>query len=169
MGIGDLLIKALSRIRPAQQTNPVFTQQYKQEREYQQELSENYFSSLDVLESQWSVISNLKIFNSDQAKEFEKLCYENLRQYFDYADYMISIYPDSPPISHVPAFVRLAMLYERQGDYDKAIAVCVKAIKCGAVNDGSNGKMYGRLARMIRKSGKEVSPDILALTTGDKS
>jgi selenophosphate synthetase-related protein len=56
------------------------------------------------------------------------------------------------------------MLYEKQEKYQKAIEVCVEAIQIGAYDDHSNGKMYGRLARMIKKSGIDVTDEIKQLT-----
>lgn len=129
-----------------------------------QKTSNAYFSNMNKIETAWSVIYNLNCYNGDSADAFEKLCYKNLDelQQMLIAKKNAKYSNDIPP--HVPAFVRLAMLYEKQNKYDKAIEICVRAIKCGAVNDGSKGQMYGRLARMIKKSGINVDNDTLKLT-----
>jgi len=123
-----------------------------------------YFEGLEKIEAQWSVLSNLGIFTGAQADAFEAACRENVGYYHA----MVADYRQKSPgyeqPAHVPAYVRLAMLYEKQGKYTDAIDVCAEAIRCGAIADGSKGKMYGRLARMIKKSGAEIPPEILQLT-----
>ena len=51
------------------------------------------------------------------------------------------------------SYKRLAIIYEKRKEYMNAIDVCVRAIRAGFVDDDTSGKMYGRLARMIRLSG----------------
>lgn len=128
-----------------------------------QTISKKYYTGVENIEAMWSVMHNLKIANGEKADLFEKACYENIDDLKALIDAEESInYPnDIPP--HVPAFVRLAMLYEKQERYEEAIKICGAAIKCGAVNDGSKGKMYGRLARLIKKSGISPSPEITSL------
>ena len=128
-----------------------------------QAIIKKYYTGVENIEAMWSVMHNLKITNGEKADLFEKACYENIDDLKALIDAEESInYPnDIPP--HVPAFVRLAMLYEKQERYEEAINICGAAIKCGAVNDGSKGKMYGRLARLIKKSGISPSPEITSL------
>lgn len=126
--------------------------------------SSAYFKTLDDIESMWAVISNLKLTSGPQVDAFVEKCYENIEQLHN----MIKVekmygYNSHVPRS-VPAYKRLAMLYEKQGDYQNAINICVDAIGMGAVNDDTKGKMYGRLARLISKSGLEVSDEIKSLT-----
>ena len=45
------------------------------------------------------------------------------------------------------------MLYEKQGKYEEAAAVCVDALNVNAWGDG----MQGRLIRMIKKAGRQPS------------
>ena len=122
-----------------------------------------YYENMDNIEMQWSVLSNLKIFTGAQADAFEAACRENINDYLDMVHEAEQFSPryERPP--HVPAYTRLAMLYEKQGRYADAVNVCAESIRNGAVADGSKGKMYGRLARMISKAGADVSPDILQL------
>ena len=127
------------------------------------DLYENkYFSGMEEIEAMWSVLYNLKIVTGEKADMFEQKCLQN-----------ISDFQHIPPVNtqatrEVPAYTRLAMLYEKQERYDEAIAVCADAIRRGIVYDGSKGQMYGRLARLIRKSGKQVDSDILKLAGGAK-
>lgn len=112
----------------------------------------------------WSVMYNLKIINGEQADIFEQKCKDNISELYQMLDVNKKYGFDSTMPPHVPAYVRLAMLYEKQERYQEAINICVEAIKAGAVNDGNKGKMYGRLARLIRKSGIQVSDDVIALS-----
>ena len=127
------------------------------------DLYENkYFSGMEEIEAMWSVLYNLKIVTGEKADLFEQKCLQN-----------ISDFQHMPPANtqatrSVPAYTRLAMLYDKQERYDEAIAVCADAIRCGIVYDGSKGQMYGRLARLIRKSGKQVDDDIMKLAGGQK-
>lgn len=57
-------------------------------------------------------------------------------------------------ITTFPTFKRLAIIYEKQKEYDSAIAVCQRAIELGYVDDGTDGQMPGRIARLINKKGK---------------
>lgn len=122
--------------------------------------ADNYFKNMEQIEVMWSVLQNLKGFTTPQASALENLCTKNITEYKLY----INTYDGAEPPHHAPAYVRLAMLYEKQNRFEDGINICVDAIKNGAYEDGSKGKMYGRLARLIKKSGIEVSPDILKLT-----
>ena len=122
--------------------------------------SSKYFSTLQEIESMWSVMYNLKLMSGEKADAFEVKCKENIVELY----YMLDASKKAKFDSSVPAYIRLATLYERQERYQDAINICVDAIKAGAIDDGSKGKMYGRLARLIRKSGIEVNDDILSLT-----
>lgn len=126
--------------------------------------SSKYFSTLQEIESMWSVMYNLKLMSGEKADAFEIKCKENIVELYDMLDASKKAKFDSSVPPSVPAYIRLAMLYERQERYQDAINICVDAIKAGAIDDGSKGKMYGRLARLIRKSGIEVNDDILSLT-----
>lgn len=126
--------------------------------------ADKYYKGLEDIESMWSVMYNLKIVNGEQADLFEEKCKENLTHLYQMLDANKKYGFDSSVPPHVPAYVRLAMLYEKQERYQDAINICVEAIKAGAVSDGNKGKMYGRLARIIRKSGINVSDEVLALS-----
>lgn len=125
--------------------------------------SEKYFSGVEQIESMWSVMYNLGITSGTEADSFVEKCHANLLDLQNMLEVNRKYgYDDTIP-PHVPAYVRLAMLYERQQDYEKAIDVCVEAIHVGAVNDGNKGKMYGRLARLIKKSGITVDDEVFHL------
>ena len=124
--------------------------------------SDKYFADMERIETMWSVIQNLKLYTGNEAAQFASLCRQNMTIFNLMVEYDLK--NDYPAPKHAPCYVRLAMLYEKQENYKEAIDICIKAIKIGAYDDHSKGKMYGRLARLIRKSGIEVSPEILKLT-----
>lgn len=51
-------------------------------------------------------------------------------------------------------FKRLAIIYEKQKRYREAIKVCENAIALDATNDGTDGGMQSRLARLKKKLNK---------------
>ena len=116
------------------------------------ELGHIYYDHMQKIEAMWSVLYNLNLYNSDQANSFELKCRENINDWLAYKTYDLKQnYNIIYDIHTVPAFKRLAMLYERQGKYDKAAEICLEAIKSEAYQDGTSSTMYGRLARMIKK------------------
>ena len=122
--------------------------------------ADTYYENMQRIEPMWSVLQNLKAFHTPQAYQLEQLCKQNIEEFKQYA----SMEKDPPHKAY--AFIRLAMLYEKQERWSDGVKVCADAIRCGAYEDGSNGKMYGRLARMIKKSGKEYGDEVLNLIEG---
>lgn len=108
-------------------------------------IAHDYYKQIEMIEDQWSVLYNLKAYSGRLAADFEEMCLENIELYKQMATIEHSYGEDSPPSA--PAFKRLAMLYEKNGSYEKARLVCVDALCYGA----SGGNMKGRLARMIKK------------------
>lgn len=117
-----------------------------------QTVSKRYYDGLQKIESQWSVLYNLKCFSGPKAEKFISLCEENIQVFFTMKQIEKRYDSEDFPPS-VPAFKRLAMIYEKQKNFDAAIKVCIDAIKCSATVDGSKGGMQGRLARLIKKAG----------------
>lgn len=124
--------------------------------------SNSYFKNMEKIDAMWSVLQNLRTYTGDQADTFEALCYQNIEEYHKMADFDRKQGAFVP--AHAPCYVRLCMLYEKRKDYQKGIDICAESIRSGAIDDGQKGKMYGRLARLIRKSGIDVNPDILKLS-----
>lgn len=126
--------------------------------------SDDYFILMEKIEIAWSVLNNLRSYTGDQADALERMCLNGADLYKQMTEYDAEMGFDPPP--HAPCYVRLAMLYEKQERYQEGIETCVAAIKAGAYSDSTNGKMYGRLARLIRKSGIKVTDDIIKYTQG---
>lgn len=113
----------------------------------------------EKLEKMYSALYNLKDYFSANTERFIELCQHDISLVDDYVR-IHNMYNSSMPTAY-PSFKRLAMIYEKRNEYDKAIEVCVQSIKKGFPDDGTSGGMYGRLARMIKKSGIDYSIDLL--------
>lgn len=50
-----------------------------------------------------------------------------------------------------PSFKTLAIIYEKEKEYDKAIKICERAISVGCVDDGTKGGMVERLRKLKTK------------------
>lgn len=61
---------------------------------------------------------------------------------------------------HGEAYKRLAMALEKRGDYLGAAEICLMALRDGAVNDGSQNGMAGRMARMLKKAKSSPTPEM---------
>lgn len=53
-----------------------------------------------------------------------------------------------------PSFKKLAIIYEKHKEYDKAIQVCEEAISSGFTYDGTDGGMKARLKKLKEKAEK---------------
>lgn len=53
-----------------------------------------------------------------------------------------------------PSFIRLAIIYEKNGEYEKAIETCNTALKLGVEDDTKSG-FLGRIERLKKKIGEK--------------
>ncbi len=123
--------------------------------EFQKELenvSKKYYDGIKQIESGWSLIYNLNDYNGMQAEQFEHLCLENITLYKEMCLINKNYGEKSPP--NAPAFKRLAMLYEKRGQYEQSISICIDALQHGACGD----KMQSRLCRMIKRAERTPTP-----------
>lgn len=112
-------------------------------------VSDKYYSGMKEIESDWSILYNSKDYNGEKAQKFQHACEKNIELYKQ----MISIdkkYGHDNPPYNVPAYKRLAMLYEKQGEFERSVQVCTEALKENAYGNG----MGDRLSRMIKKAGR---------------
>jgi tetratricopeptide (TPR) repeat protein len=113
--------------------------------------NKKYYDGLQKMESDYSVLYNMGLIDGSEVEVFISQCKQNILDYKTLKKYWIKYNEEIPPV--MSAYKRLAMIYEKQGEYKKAIEVCKEAIDEGCNNDGSKGMMEGRLARLERKLG----------------
>lgn len=123
-----------------------------------QRIQHTYYDHVKKVQEAWSVLYNLDAYNTKRGDQFEKMCIENVRLHQE-----MRMAEEGTPVElerdlSVPGYTRLAMLYEKRGEYDKAIEVCADSIRARWVKGE-----YARLARMIKKSKKPVDDNIMAL------
>lgn len=106
------------------------------------------------MESRANIIIRWKALNDNysdgKAKEYENLCQKNISQYYSWIKEEKKSKNFQLP-TQVDAFKYLAMLYEKQGKFKEAIAVCDEAIAAKATYDGTKGGMEGRKKRLEKK------------------
>jgi hypothetical protein len=100
------------------------------------------------------VLYNLKNYNGKRADKFEKMCLNGIGCYIEMREINLQ-YNEKTPLN-VPAFTRLAMLYEKQGEYEKAAFICKEACVLG-IDERS------RLVRMLKKAGRTPTAEEAAL------
>lgn len=125
--------------------------------QYQDEvkpISDKYYSIMDKIQKDWSVLYNMKDYTGKLASKIEKECFEDIALY-DKMREIDTKYGESSPIN-IPAFKRLAMLYEKQGRFEESVKVCKKAYSYGMDE-------RARMARMIKKAGRNPTKDELSL------
>lgn len=124
---------------------------------YQKELksiSDKYYSGMEKLQADWSVMYNLKDYIGKRATKYEFDCKRNIHLYKQMA--LIEKRNGEEPSKNIPAFKRLAMLYEKQEKFEEAIIVCKEACSYG-MDERS------RMIRMIKKAGRAPTTEELKL------
>ena len=121
---------------------------------------EKHFEYLEKIGMLYTVANNLSLPNSPQMQKVIDLCLKDISLAPQVAEYYIQDAQLNKEdlktaLPHYPSFQRLAIIYEKQKEYDKAIEVCKKAIELGFYKDGTTGQMPGRLARLIKKANKQ--------------
>lgn len=83
----------------------------------------------------------------DAAALCEKYCQRDVDLF---PKYKKSLVKDFGSLPRIKTFQRLAILYEKRGDYTSAIRICKLAIKYG-LSDGTQGSFEGRLLKLQKK------------------
>lgn len=120
------------------------------------EVENRYYSGMEKLQADWSLLYNLKQYTGAKADLYISQCKQNIELYKKMCVIEKKYGDTSPP--NVPAYTRLAMIYERRGEFDKSVAVCREALKNGVWGDG----MQARFIRMIKKSGRAPTSEEIA-------
>ena len=109
-----------------------------------------HYQYLEKINMLYTIANNLSTPNSSQMEQVISLCIEDIK-----LAPKIREYYDNTALPIYPSFQRLAIIYEKQKEYQKAIEVCNYAITLGFYKDGTAGQLPGRLARLIKKATKE--------------
>lgn len=134
--------------------NPV-DNHLKYEKEFRPIFNE-YYASLQKIKKEWSVMYNLKDYSGKKAGSFERECLHNIAVYK--LMYSIETKYGKDHLTEVEGYKRLAMLYERQGNFEKAASICKEAILFGNLEG-----MKGRLAIAIKKAGRTPTSEEIIL------
>lgn len=117
-------------------------------------ISDSYYSALQKIEKEWSILYNLKDFSGTQAALFEEACKNSIALYKKMKE--IDLKYGEKTATNIPALKRLAMLYEKQGNFEKSVDICKQAISFG-MDERS------RMIRMIKKAGRTPTAEELSI------
>lgn len=132
---------------------------YRIEKQYWSILDEHY-KNVENINMLYTIANNLSLPDSPQMQQVIDLCIKDIElapQILNYCKEIANNYDEDleKHLINYVSFQRLAIIYEKQKEYQKAIDVCKKAIELGFYKDGTNGQMPGRLARLIKKSNQK--------------
>ena len=113
-------------------------------------VSDKYYDLLTKIQRNWSVLYNSKNYTGRSAVAFEQDCLDGIA-YFKKMHEIDLKYGETSP-QNIPAFCRLAMLYEKQERFEESVAVCKEALIYG-MDERS------RMLRMIKKAGRSLSAE----------
>lgn len=119
-------------------------------------VSDKYYKLLAKIQRNWSVLYNSKNYTGRSAAAFEQDCLNGIA-YFKKMHEIDLKYGETSP-QNIPAFCRLAMLYEKQERFEKSVTVCKEALIYG-MDERS------RMLRMIKKAGRSPSAEEEAALT----
>lgn len=116
--------------------------------------SDRYYKQMQEIEEDWSTMYNLSVYTGAIADKLEAKCIANIADYKEMRK--IDRKHGQTTATNIPAFKRLAMLYEKQGRLEESISVCKKACSYG-MDERS------RMARMIKKAKRNPTQDEMKL------
>lgn len=130
------------------------------------ELNEKYekviimhYKLLEKIRMNYTIVNNLGDVFSPQMEAVIQDCKRDIaiaQEFYNYCKEEAK--HDKEPIeNHIPeyeSFKRLAIIYEKRKEYEKALEVCQKAIDIGFYKDGTPGQIPGRMARLYKKINK---------------
>lgn len=140
-------------------TNNNFEILSKIEKKYSNVLHKHY-QNIEKINMLYTVINNLALPNNPEMQKVINLCLEDIDlapEILNYCKEKADYYNDDleKHLINYETFQRLAIIYEKQKEYEKAIDICKYAIEVRFYKDGTSGQMPGRLARLIKKSRQE--------------
>ena len=120
---------------------------------YQKEVKKSssaYYEQMQKIQKDWSVLYNLGSYTTPLAYKFEQDCLSNIENYKEML--RIDRKYGEKTATNIPAFKRLAMLYEKQGRFEDAVRICKQAYSFGMDE-------RGRMAKMIKKACRQPTQE----------
>ncbi len=117
---------------------------------------------VDEINEKYSIAYNLTGYHSPEMEYVIDLCYQDIELAPMIKEFQIEmnrIFHENEEDRKLPqyqSFSRLAIIYEKQGNFEKGIEICNIALRLGYTRDGTQGGMRGRMARLIRKNNNQV-------------
>ena len=132
---------------------------YRIEKQYYSVCTKHY-KNIEKINMLYTVANNLTSPNSPEMQKVIELCQKDIElapQIMNYYKELANYYKNDLDeyITNYVSFQKLAIIYEKRKEYQKAIDVCKLAIQIGFYKDGTAGQMPGRLARLIKKANKQ--------------
>lgn len=124
------------------------------------QLEKEYYNLLQKIEDKYKELNKKGDFSGRQGTNLISNCQKASALFLELVP-LWEQYEESIPLC--PIFARHAMIHEKRGEYDKAAAVCVVAIRAGITDDGTKGGMPARLRRMLKKGNLKPTEEVLAL------
>lgn len=162
MGLFDFIKKKPDK---ASQPQTQYVPQFKDETEkrwyearadkqYQEDLH-RYYALCEKINERYTVQNTVGSFSDESANVLIAECVEAFELNMKLKEKME--YYEGTEFKSSPVLKTLAMVYEKRGEFERAATICVMAIESGFPADGTAGGMRGRLARMIKKGGLELT------------
>lgn len=117
-------------------------------------VSDRYYKQMQEIQKDWSTLYNTGVYTGSLADNIERKCLANIADYKKMS--IIDRKYGESTATNIPAFKRLAMLYEKQERFEEAIEICKQAYSFG-MDERS------RIARMIKKAKRNPTPDEIKL------
>lgn len=118
-----------------------------------------HYKLLEKIKMNYTVVMNLGDEYSPKMDNIILDCKRDIsiaQEFYNYCKEKADYYkePIENELPNYESFKRLAIIYEKRREYEKAIEVCQKAIDIGFWRDGTDGQMPGRMARLYKKLNK---------------
>ncbi|MFQ6793805.1 MAG: tetratricopeptide repeat protein [Thomasclavelia sp.] len=128
---------------------------------YQKELRpvfDKYLELTSQIKSDWPILIHTKDYKSKLSDKIENNCLIAIKLYEKVQE--IDRKHNQEPMTGSPVFSKLALLYERRGEYEKAINVCKKAYEF-RIDETA------RMQKLIKKAGRKATEDERKIISDD--
>lgn len=126
------------------------------------EISGYYYDLLPRIEYAWSNLYNTKNYTGSLSQQLEESCIVAIKLYKQ----MISIaneYDETLDFT-VPPYTRLCMLFERRGEYQYAIDVCIDAMESGVFTNNLGSRII-KNAKKLNRNLTEYEQELIDVET----